>query len=281
MKIAWGILEPLEEYKKIANKFNEQIKKLSNNELEIEIKLFEKDPENPLKEIENNTIDIYQIQSTQLVGLLPDKTWLKVWEIPFLFKNESHVEQYIQSTETKKRLKELETDKLLPITYSYAGGFCGTLTAKGKGLVKDFTKLETINFSKYEYEDMSLHDFLINIYQHLPSNILMYEVNEMLKLKPELKSYLNIDVTNHVVVARVTMVSKDMISKIPLEYREAFLSKLEDLLNEERQVIYERASKNIQALKEDQHIGFNEWLSSCGELEKEIQEVNSLISIKK
>ncbi len=277
MKIIWGILEPLEEYKKIADKFNQKIKDLTNNKIEVEVKFFDKDPENPLKELENGSINIYQIPTTQLVGLLPEKSWLKAWEVPFLFKNESHVESYIASNESKENLKSLETEKLLPITYSYAGGFCATLCKRNQEKLKDFSNLKTIDFSKYEYEDMALDDFLINIYQHLPSNILMYEINEMLKLKPEAKSFLNIDVSNHVVVSRVTMVSKETISKIPEEYRNSFLSTLNELLNEERQVIYKRSKNNIEALKADGVIGFNEHLTSNEILEKEIKHINSLI----
>lgn len=277
MKITWGILEPLEEYKKIADKFNQKIKSLTKDEIEINVKFFDKDPENPLKELEDGSIDIYQITTTQLAGLLPEKSWLKSWEIPFLFKNESHVEAYIASEQAKENLKTLETEKLLPITYSYAGGFCATLCKRNQEKVKDFSNLKTINFSKYEYEDMALDDFLINIYQHLPSNILMYEINEMLKLKPEAKSFLNIDLSHHLIVSRVTMVSKEAISRVPEEHRNSFLSTLNELLNEERQVIYERSKKNIAALKADGVIGFNEHPTSNEILEKEIKYINSLI----
>jgi TRAP-type C4-dicarboxylate transport system substrate-binding protein len=277
MKITWGILEPLEEYKKIANKFNDQIKKITNNNLEVEIKFFDKDPENPLAEIEKRTIDIYQVPTTQLVGLLPKETWLKSWEVPFLFKNESHVESYILSKETKEKLKNLETEKLLPLTYSYAGGFCGVISRRSEGKTKDFSNLKTIDFSKHEYEDMSLDNFLVEVYQHLPSNILMYEINEMLKLKPEIKSLISIEDSKHLVVARVTMISKDMISKIPSEYKDSFLSTLNELLNEERQVIYERSRRNLEALKSDNHIGFNQYDLSNKDLNEEIKYINSLI----
>ena len=118
MKIVWGMLEPLQEYQILAKKFNEKIKDLTKGEVQVDVILFDKDPENPLKEIESGDLDIYQVTTTQLSGLLPEKTWLNVWEIPFLFKSNQHVEDYINSLRTADNLKTLETEKLLPLTYS-------------------------------------------------------------------------------------------------------------------------------------------------------------------
>jgi TRAP-type C4-dicarboxylate transport system substrate-binding protein len=72
------------------------------------------------------------------------------------------------------------------------------------------------------------------------------------------------------------MVSKDMLSKIPTEYKDLFVNTLNGLLQEERQVIYERSRKNVEALKADKHIGFNEWSTDNEELKKEISFINKL-----
>jgi TRAP-type C4-dicarboxylate transport system substrate-binding protein len=125
---------------------------------------------------------------------------------------------------------------------------------------------------------MSLEDFLMNIYQHLPSTILMYEVNELLKLNEECKKLINVDVTNHLVVARVTMVSKDTLSKIPEEFREEFLDILHELLDQERNVIYARAAKNTDALKADGVIGYNEQISQDKQILDEMTYVSSIQS---
>ena len=276
MKIVWGILEPLEEYKKIANKFNNKIKELTNGELEVEVKLFAKDPENPLKEIEEGRLDMYQVVTNQLKQIT-NQNWLKAWEVPFLFKSDAHVEKYIESKEAKEKLKTLETDALLPLAYSYAGGFCAVVSKRGKPKVDNFNDLNTIEFAKYEYENMSVDDFLINIYQYLPSNILMYEINELLKLKPEAKAFLNVDVSKHFVIARVTMLSKDMLAKIPSQYKDVFLTTLNTLLQEERQVIYQRSEDNIKALKADKEISVNGHFTSDEDLNKEIKYITSLV----
>jgi TRAP-type C4-dicarboxylate transport system substrate-binding protein len=277
MKIIWGMLEPLEEYQIIAKKFNEKIKDLTKGEIEVETILFDKDPENPLKEIEKGDLDIYQVTSTQLSSILPEQTWLNVWEIPFLFKSNQHVEDYINSLRTADNLKKLETEKVLPLTYSYAGGFCGMVTKRNKQ-VEDYSDLSKIEYSEFEYEDMSLEDFLMNIYQHLPSTVLMYEVNELLKLNEECKKLINVDVTNHLVVARITMVSKDTLSKIPEEFREEFLDILHELLEQERNVIYARAAKNTDALKADGVIGYNEQISQDKQILDEMTYVSSIQS---
>ena len=275
MKIIWGMLEPLQEYQILAKKFNEKIKDLTKGQVEVDIVLFDKDPTNPIKEIENGKLDIYQIPTTQLRGLLPEHTWLKVWEVPFLFKTPDHVEDYINSLRTADNLKSLESEKVLALTYSYAGGFCGTVTKRNKK-VEDYSSLNTIEYSKYEYEDMSLENFLVNIYQHLPSSILMYEVNELLKLHPECKKLINVDISGHLIVSRITMLSKDTLSKIPDQFREDFVHLLYELLEEERGIIYDRALKNTEALVADGVIGCNEGISQDSEFLNECTYISSI-----
>src|SRR5271154_4640263 len=108
MKIVWGMLKSLEEYQRLAKRFNEKIQHVTKGEVEVEVKLFDKDPSDPLKEIEGGSLDIYQITTNHLRQLLKDKNWLQCWEVPFLFKNESHIEKYIGSDYTKQKLKSLE-----------------------------------------------------------------------------------------------------------------------------------------------------------------------------
>jgi len=256
MKIIWGMLKSLEEYQRLAKRFDSKIQELTNGEVGVEIKLFDKDPSDPLKDIEKGSLDLYQVTTTHLRMLLNEHTWLKCWEVPFLFQNEEHLERYIGSEYTSQKLKSLETDTILPLTYSYAGGFCGVVSKRNE-LNQNYENLKTIPFTNYEYEDMSVEEFMDNIYQQLPSNILMYEIQELLKLKPENKFLLNIDVSKHIVVARISMMSKNAVSKIPSQYKEVFLSTLVEFLNDERRIIYEKAKRNIEALKKDEHIGYN------------------------
>lgn len=269
MKLVWGMLRSLEEYQRLANRFKEIIENRTEGEVEIEIKLFDKDPTDPLKEIANGNLDLYQVATTQLRQLRTEQTWLKTWEVPFLFKNDAHIEKYINSDYSKQKVKALETDAILPLTYSYAGGFCAVVSGRNEPN-QNYENLNFIEFSNFEYEDMNLESFLVNIYRKLPSNILMYEIQELLKLNPKLKSLLNIDVTQHTVVARISMLSKATLAKIPSQHKEMFLGTLTELLNEERHTIYEKARKNIEALKNDGIIGCNEGLN------KEILFVNGL-----
>jgi TRAP-type C4-dicarboxylate transport system substrate-binding protein len=260
MKIVWGMLKGLEEYQRLSKRFDERIQDLTNGEVQIEMRLFDKDPSNPLKEITSGVLDLYQITTVQLRHLLPEQSWLKSWEVPFLFKSDAHVEAYIASQHTQQKLKGLDTPELLALNYSYAGGFCSVVT-KRKEPIPNFESLNTIEFSEFEYEDMSVEGFLENIYQRLPSNILSYEIHELLKLKPENKCFLNIDVTRHVVVARISMLSKAMLSKIPTQYRDVFVTTLNQFLDEERQAIYDKAKRNVDALQADGIIGCNEGLN--------------------
>jgi len=264
MKIVWGMLKSLGEYQRLAARVDEKLRTLTNGELSIETVLFDKDPADPLKEIERGELHLYQVNTVQLRHLLPEHSWLRVWEVPFVFKDEDHVEKYIASEHTKLRLASLETPALLPLTYSYAGGFCAVVT-KRKEPNFSYENLHHIEFGEFDYETLTTEEFVEKIVSRLPSSILSYEINELLTLKPENKAFLNVETTRHRVVARISMISKNLLAQLPSQYREVFLKTLTEGLNEERHIIYERAQMNFAALRDDGLIGVNEGLN------KEIQ----------
>jgi TRAP-type C4-dicarboxylate transport system substrate-binding protein len=256
--ITWAMLETLEEYQILGEELIKQFDKITNGEVKIEIKLLGQDPQNPLKEIEEGKIDLYQITSDQLSHLVPQSEWLRCWDVPFLFRSNQHAEKYVNHERTKEKLKAFETDKLLPLaTFSYAGGF-RSVVKKRDTEVNDFVNLTSINMFDKDLHEISELDFL-NIYANLPNNVLMYELNKFFDLSDDLKSMISMELTNHTVVARVTMISKEMLNKLPAEYRDAFVSLLFDLLTEERQVIYRKSEANILKIREDKNLESIEW----------------------
>jgi TRAP-type C4-dicarboxylate transport system substrate-binding protein len=256
--ITWAMLETLEEYQVLAVDLIKQFNEITNGEVKIDIKLLSRDPENPLKEIEDGNIDLYQITSDQLSFLVPKSEWLRCWDVPFLFRSDKHAERYVNHERTKEKLMALETDTLLPLaTFSYAGGFRSVVKQRGTE-VRDLINLTSINMFDKDLHEISETDFL-GMYASLPNNVLMYELNKFFDLSEELKSMVSVELTNHTVVARVTMISKAMLGKLPEKYRDAFVTLLFDLLTEERQVIYRKSEANAAKIREDKHIEVIEW----------------------
>jgi TRAP-type C4-dicarboxylate transport system substrate-binding protein len=252
--VKWGILKRLKEYKVISEKFKDKVKTLTRGQVQIEIVLLDEVSRDPLKEVSYEELDIVQITSDHLRELT-NQEWLKCWETPFLFEDRDHVEKYIKSDRSKKMLKTIENEKILPLTYSYAGGFMSIVKRKGGEL----GTLKEHNFAIHGFDNNKFDEINLSyLYMKLPFTVLMYEVPEVGQLK-QLKENIEVELTNHLVQARITLVSKTKLSKIPEEYREKFLSLLESLLDEERQVIYNRSDRNTVTLLEDQSLKVNLW----------------------
>ncbi len=251
----WGMLSRLEEYKIIGEKFQKQVEELTSGQVKVELWSFDRDPNDPREAIESGDIDMYQVTSTQL-RQLNGKDWLACWEIPFLFNDRNHVEKYINSEHSKKMLKTLETDNLLPLTYSYAGGFCSILK-KRNSAVDNFNHLD---FKIQDYEPTQMEEAdCISLYASLPFNILMYELHDVTELPEHLKSVISVELTNHVLTSRITLISKKKLAEIPEQYRDDFLSILKGILDEERHVIYDRADRNTALVKADPALEIVDW----------------------
>lgn len=257
LTIRWGMWKRLQEYQVISEKFKNRIHDLTNGQIEILPVLFDEDPENPLEEITSNNIDIYQVSSDHL-RLITNIEWLKCWEVPFLFENKEHVEKYIKSKRAKETLKTLENEKLLPLTYSYAGGFMSTVKRKGG----DLGDLKENTFVIHEFDIEDVDDVGMSfMYAKLPFTILMYEIDKISQLG-KFKNSLEVEITNHMVQARITFISKDTLTLIPEEYREKFLNILEEVLDEERETIYKKSEKNLATVLEDLDLKVKVWNDS-------------------
>lgn len=255
LKIKWGIPKKLKEYQVIADKFKNKIYEYSQGNLEIESVIFDQDDlEDPIKDVMSGNLDIYQVPSVQFRNLT-NIEWLKCWEVPFLFQDKNHVEKYIKSDRAKKTLKTLETESILPLTYSYAGGFMSVVKRKD-GEIDNLAdpKLVIHNFKTEEIDEINMS----YLYANLPCSILMYELHRVSQLK-EFKHTLEVELTNHMVQSRITIISKNTLASIPQEYQQYFLTTLEELLDEERNTIYGRAEKNTAIALEDQNLKVKVW----------------------
>ena len=255
----WGMLESLEEYEKISTEFKKNIESTTNGAIRINIKKFKSDPGNPLLEITDGHLQIYQVPVSLLPNLLPNKNpeWILAWQLPFLFENKNHVEAYIKSNHSKMRIDSLTSDKILPLTYSYAGGFTAVLSRRGTNIV-DFSDLKFCPFSDFDSSKMNRKS-TIKLITSLPCQILLYELQELFVFSKNLKKELKVHLTNHHVESRLTFISKDHIAKIPEKYRQEFINKLRNLLDDERHAIYARSEKNLKLIQIDKDIEISHW----------------------
>lgn len=245
--IKWGMLKRLEIYWEVAREFQSQFP-----EHYIELVGYDTDPADPIQAIKNGEIDIYQIESKHLRHLTHNG-WLTLWEVPFLFESPEHVEAYINSQRAKDSLKLLENDEIMALTYSYAGGFSSVVRECNGGI----GDLNNLNFVVHNYDFNKLSDSdLEEIREKMPFSILQYETHELLDLGGLMKDTF-LEVTDHLVTARVTIVSKRMLESLG-DQKEAFLFALTSLLAKERSKVYARAAKNLETIKDSQ-LGHRVW----------------------
>ena len=244
----WGMRGELDQYQVIARKLKKYIESRTDNKVQIEIKLYDDDPRNPIKKIEEGEFEIYQVTTNSLQQIMPEKSqFLEVWKIPNLFRDKLHVEKYINHKQTQTKLKQLGTPTVLPVTYSYAGGFVSVINHKNKNKIN---YPENHSFCPFSESGEKWGRFI----QSLPCNALLYELDELNASPIAIREKLKINITNHLVVSRITMISKKKLSEIPLQYQKLLLAKLRELLNEERETIYKISQKNINLLKENKSV---------------------------
>ncbi len=253
----WGMRSELGAYQLIGNKFKSEIESLTNKEVTVTLKLYSDELDKPFKTVSEDRIQIYQIPTSLLKTEMKDGKghWLSVWEVPFVIKNKDHVESYIASQHTQENLKKIGSDNVLPLTYSYAGGFVAVLSKKGTNNI-DLEKIPYCNLSEFEEKkvDSALEK---KLYSALPCNILLYDIHIVNALDQKIKQKLKLDLNNNKVFARITLISKKKLNMIPAKYREKFLNRLSALLDEERQAIYKQAEENIASIKNDKFVEIN------------------------
>lgn len=252
------MLDSLREYKVISDSFDEYLKEKG---IRVEKELFSSDPINPLVEILEGNLDIYQVPTSQLYTIT-GKEWLKVWEQPFLFADKEHVERYINSEHSKKRVQELEIEGLKPLTYSYAGGFCYVAKEKGTPIRYDMLLQPTNNINDLGDDD---NKDVLSREIWFPHAFLAYEAAGYTKVSEYTKKEMEIVLSNHIVQSRITFISKRV-----QELGDEVVKYLHGLLEQERMTVYRKAEEATKILLSDGNIN----TVGVTEQELEIQRIN-------
>lgn len=252
-KLVWGLNEQLDYYKEVAEKFKKEIALESNGEIEIEIKYFPHDPDNPIADIKNNKYHLYQMNVETIHEFYREEApELSLYGVPFLFKDKGHVEKYLTSQKAHNVLAKVENESLLPLTYSYAGGFVAAITNSPLTNPKfsEFKDLPLCSVSSqpYKVEEETIK-YAESFPKEMPCYVLLYELNEFASFSQYLKNPINISLVNHDVITRASYISKKFLKTIPKKYQDLLTKKLTLTLKQERQYIYARGERNINQLK--------------------------------
>lgn len=244
VELVWGIDEVLAHQIRIAREVKKEIEEKSHGEISINIELYGNEV---LKASQKERFDIHQTIIGNFSNRVPE---LKIWEIPYLFKNSSHVEAYMASSRGKSILAKLEDDKWLPINYSYAGGFLHLYTkskissfkdlqnsrcgfAPSFGFYKEFIKPQGINMVKDgEKEDC---------FEVLSSEV------EAIYGRSDASSFV-LNLSQHRIVTRATYISKEKLINLG-KWEKDLVKLIYKKLNKERTLVYEASDLALKLIK--------------------------------
>lgn len=255
----WGILDELVYFRSQAQLFKEEVESKTNGAVKINIVPYpERNEKNRITTdfIKNNKYQIVQELSGKLDHI---NTELQLWTLPFLFRDEVHTEKFIRIL-GQKTLKKLETDKLLPVDYTFSGGF---VVVRGKKL-ESFEQLKGKTLSTeigHQFYNSSLKqlgikvNFSRELRQDYVENI--SAVADEIALHGEIVNTA-INVTDHRVVSRVLFVDKAKLGRLSPEHQKIFMETLKKYATFER-LESNRGRKIVFDLLKNRGAKFHVW----------------------
>lgn len=267
----WGIDNQLYYQVKIANEFKKTIESKTQNRVKINISLYDaKDEKYSAEEYIRRAIyGIHQTITGNYIRTVPE---FKIFEIPFLFESEKHIEAYLSSSRALEHMAKLETADATPVGFSYAGGFLFMLSRMELNTFKQLKGLKCYAAPNYGYADFFLKydevlgDRNIVSEEAVCAEFLSAELDYVYNRKDIHELYIN--TTGHRVVSRVTMVSKPLLAKLDQADRTFFKKELSALMIKERQLAYEGARLTLLLVRQKGAAKINLWSKSAKENER-------------
>lgn len=269
----WGIRTDLIYFTKNAYHFKSEIEKKSKGRIKINIEHYPESSEDGqvvTDWVKSNRYSISQELTGKLEARYPE---LKLWSLPFLFRDDQHVEKYI-ATIGQGVLKGMEDEYVHPVDFSFSGGFLAFTGAKLNSLKELKGKSLTIE-EGYETYNKALQDRGVKLKGERNSWAQGYS-EQILAVADELanrfdlnKVYINI--SDHRVVSRIIFVNKFLLDQLSASDRELFLDTLRKYAVAERKDSVDGKHILVKLL-ENRGAQFNNWNAATRKKERALFE---------
>jgi C4-dicarboxylate-binding protein DctP len=231
--VRWGINHELEHYKKPATEFKERIEKLSEGKIKVEISYIQKplDDYDHVSDLKNRKFDMIQEYVLELEKFVPE---FGLWALPYLFQSDKHIENYILSKNARDLLKKLENFGLVGLDYTFSGGFIyfhGEKFSDFRDLSKFTLGLEPSS-SAYKLYLSRISKAKISKPEANLSEIIAAVGNDLYVEAARRK--ITVNVTDHRVIARVLLISKDFLEMLPANLKSLLLEESRRMAKAER-----------------------------------------------
>lgn len=248
----WGIDEALYHQIKIAREFKKAIEKKSGGEVQINIKPYDitKLHESSSSLIQSNKFQIHQTFVEEFANAVPE---FGVFQIPFLFESNEHIERFLTSPRAVHLLKKIENKDYIAVNYSFAGGF---LHYYSQNKMNDFSLLKNsdcYSVKSYGFTEMFLNQQGVQTSNRIDARdyrcgeLLSSEINTLYQYEKPYNMWINL--TAHRVITRATVVSKVFLHKLSKKNQNIFIQELAKHLEKERHYVYEASALSLKLFK--------------------------------
>lgn len=271
----WGVnVEPIVYFEKAAARFEERVEKRSAGKIDVRISKneFMQIGHDHLNDVMSGKYHMGQETVFNLQKRIPE---FAIWNLPFLFKNDSHVTAYMNSKHAADNLKRLENFGVKGITYTYSGGFLYVVGDK----INSFKELNSANFSLEECSP-DYTDFLKTNLSIQTSDLEFSSLEDKLKgaeiiasttaeeIYPISKNKkLHLNKTDHRVISRVLYISQKFLNSLPENLRKIVLEEAKAAGEFERKLSIDDKNRMLKEVSKH-NISLNQWSNAKKKEEK-------------
>ena len=271
VEFKWGIDNQLYHQIRIAREFKESIENKTAGRISIKIIPYDihKKVKASAQYLKDGDYQIHQTFVEEYARKVPE---MRVFQIPYLFNSNEHIEKYLTSERGQSLLKKISNSQFLAVNYSFAGGFLNFYSHKKMNSFSDLKGDHCYNVESYGFAEYFLKDKGIKTSNNVDSleytcgELLSSEANLVFDLeKNPLDTWLNI--TNHRVVSRATIVNRKELNSLTEKDKNLFIAELAQHLEKERHYVYEASELSLKLFKNKGGL-VNKWTKEQKQREK-------------
>lgn len=273
----WGINQDLDYFIKASSSFKNNVERRSNGKIKVEIEIIKKSQEgyNHIIDVQSNTYQMSQELVFDVQKHIPE---LEIWDLPYLFRNDEHVDRYVESVEAKKILKKLNPLGLVGLGYTYSGGFLhifgdeinsfNELKNGSLGLENHSKNFELLTRKALNVKTGNLnHDMYSTEGKTKKGSEIIIAVGKKELFPLAKKRSFTLNTTNHRVVARMLFISKPFFDSLTPDLQTIILEEGERVAKTERQITIDDKNTTLREATAN-NIKLNVWTTERYQIEK-------------
>lgn len=270
-RLRWSINSELDYFIEASKEFKSRVEKRTNGRVKVDVLMIKADQESHdhLADVVDGRSDMGQEFVHKLKQYSPG---LGIWDIPYYFKSDDHVEAHIRSPEAQQHLNTLaNAKKVTTLGYSFSGGFIYLYgyapvvsldDLRGKHLYLEPSSQEYVSFLRKQLSVST--EPALSAERGIVKNDSAFEI--IAGVADELfdradRNKLVLSKSNHRVVSRIVVISDRFLLSLPVELRTIVIEEGRLAAERERGITLRQRDKFLSLAKQrgikvfDPHVG--------------------------